>query len=240
MLRKSATSNGNDGSPSAEKQGAKARIDTMNMNYRNASQSTEAVLPDSAPLHPKQDDTDLVKASQHGDQIAFALLVQRHQRRVFAISVRLLQNPEEAKEATQEAFLAAWQGLPAFRGDALFSSWLYRIAYNCCMHVLEKRRRDLLLQEEIQAEQMRFTIGREQQALENIERHDQQDMLQKKLEQLPAKYSMILRLRYLQDRTYEEMSAILAMPIGTIKTHLFRAKRLLKEHLRAINFEGSL
>ena len=212
----------------------------MNTVQRHASQSTEDVLPDVAPSHLKQDDTDGVKASQHGDQIAFALLVQRHQHRVFALSVRLLQDPEEANEATQEAFLAAWQGLPAFRGDALFSSWLYRIAYHCCVRVLDLRKRELLLLEGMQAEQTRSEMGTEQQAMENIERHDQQVMLQKNLEHLPAKYRMVLRLRYLQDRTYEEIAEILAMPIGTIKTHLFRAKRLLKERLVALHLESTV
>ena len=76
--------------------------------------------------------------------------------------------------------------------------------------------------------------------MENIERHDQQDMLQKNLEHLPANYRIVLRLRYLQDRTYEEMADILAMPIGTIKTHLFRAKRLLKERLIALHLESTV
>ena len=208
----------------------------MNTDQRYASQSTE----DGVPSHLRQDDTDVVKASQHGDQIAFALLVQRHQHRVFALSVRMLQDPEEANEATQEAFLAAWQGLPAFRGDALFSSWLYRITYHCCVRVLDLRKREHLLQEVMQAEQTRSEMGKEQQAMQNIERHDQQDMLQKNLEHLPAKYRMVLRLRYLQDRTYEEMADILAMPIGTIKTHLFRAKRLLKERLIALHLESTV
>ncbi len=146
----------------------------MNTDQRQASQRTQDVLPDGVPSHLKQDDTDLVKASQHGDQIAFALLVQRHQHRVFAMSVGMLQDAEEANEATQEAFLAAWQGLPAFRGDALFSSWLYRIAYHCCMRVLDLRKREHLLQGRMQAEQMRSAMGKEQQAMENIERHDQQ------------------------------------------------------------------
>ncbi len=208
----------------------------MNTDRRHASQSTE----DSVPSHLKQDETDVVKASQHGDQMAFALLVQRHQHRVFALSVRMLQDPEEANEATQEAFLAAWQGLPAFRGDALFSSWLYRIAYHCCVRVLDLRKREHLLQEGMQAEQTRSEMGTEQQAMENIERHDQQVRLQKNLEHLPAKYRMVLRLRYLQDRTYEEMADILAMPIGTIKTHLFRAKRLLKERSVALPLESTV
>ncbi len=64
-------------------------------------------------------------------------------------------------------------------------------------------------------------------------------MLQKNLEHLPPKYRIVLRLRYLQDRTYEEMADILAMPIGTIKIHLFRAKRLLKERLRALQLEST-
>jgi RNA polymerase sigma-70 factor (ECF subfamily) len=92
----------------------------------------------------------------------------------------------------------------------------------------------------MQAEQTRSEMGTEQQAMENIERHDQQVMLQKNLEHLPAKYRMVLRLRYLQERTYEEIAEILAMPIGTIKTHLFRAKRLLKERLVALHLESTV
>ena len=71
-----------------------------------------------------QDDTELVVASKAGDQDAFAQLVQRHQRRVFNLVFRMLQQYEEANEVTQETFLAAWQGLPSFRGDARFSTWL--------------------------------------------------------------------------------------------------------------------
>jgi len=197
------------------------------------------MLSHSLPFQAEQNETQLVKASQHGDQQAFALLVQHHQQRVFALSMRLLQNPEEANEATQEAFLAAWQGLPGFRGDALFSSWLYRIAYHCCLHMLDLRKREYLLQEAMQAEHARSEMDMEQQAMENIERHDQQVLLQNTLEQLPVKYRIVLRLRYLQDRTYEEMADILALPLGTIKTSLFRAKRLLKERLGMRHVEST-
>ena len=212
----------------------------MNTEQRDTLQSSENIPPRGIPLHTEQNDAQLVKASQRGDQQAFALLVQRHQQRVFALSMRLLQDPEEANEATQEAFLAAWQGLSGFRGDALFSSWLYRIAYNCCMHVIDLRKREQLLQEAMQMEQMRSGIGMEQQAMENLERHEQQVVLQENLEQLPTKYRIVLRLRYLQDRTYEEMADILAMPLGTIKTSLFRAKRLLKERMLTRQLESTM
>lgn len=75
--------------------------------------------------------------------------------------------------------------------------------------------------------------------MENIERHEQQILLQNGFEQLPATYRLVLHLRYLQDRTYEEMADFLAMPLGTIKTSLFRAKRLLKERLGVWHSESS-
>ena len=84
----------------------------------------EISLPGVVSWQAVQDDTQLVKASQQGDQDAFALLVQRHQRRVFNMSLHMLQDYEEASEITQEAFLAAWQGLPSFRGEACFATWL--------------------------------------------------------------------------------------------------------------------
>ena len=212
----------------------------MNTEQRDALRDSKNMLPHGLPISTEYNDTHLVQASQHGDQHAFALLVQRHQQRVFAVSMRLLQDSEEANEATQETFLAAWQGLPKFRGDALFSSWLYRIAYNCCLRVLDLRTREHLLLEAIQMEQAHSEIEMEQQAMENIERHDQQVSLQKNLEQLPVKYRVVLHLRYLQDRTYEEIADMLAMPLGTIKTSLFRAKRLLKERLVARQFERTI
>jgi DNA-directed RNA polymerase specialized sigma24 family protein len=114
----------------------------------------------------EQDDAQFVKASQQGDQEAFAFLVQRHQRRIFNLSLGMLQDEEDASEATQETFLAAWQRLPPFRGEACFATWLYRI---------------------------------------------------------------VLILRHLHEQTYEEIAEILAIPVGTVKTHLFRARNLLKE-----------
>ena len=104
--------------------------------------SPEISLPDVISSQSEQDDTQLVTASQQGDQDAFASLVQRHQRRVFTMVLRMLQDYEEASEITQEAFLAAWMGLPSFRGEARFATWLYRIAYNCALKQLERRKRE--------------------------------------------------------------------------------------------------
>jgi RNA polymerase sigma-70 factor, ECF subfamily len=200
-------------------------------------QSLGMIIPNVATSSIDRDDAELVVASKSGDQDAFALLVQRHQRRVFNLVFRMLQQYEEASEITQETFLAAWQGLPAFRGDALFSTWLYRIAYNCCMKQLEQRKRDRALQTAMQAEHVLQRHDADERARVELEVHNLQDLIREHLSMLPAKYRIVLVLRHLQDMTYEEMAEILTMPIGTIKTHLFRARNLLKERLEAFEQE---
>jgi RNA polymerase sigma-70 factor (ECF subfamily) len=183
----------------------------------------------------EQDDLQLIAASKGGDQDAFAQLVQRYQRRVFNLVYRMLQQYEEANETTQETFLAAWQGLPAFRGDARFATWLYRIAYNCSLKQLEQRKRDKALQVALEAEQDNAKLTDTE-----MDVRDRQALVREHLSHLPAKYRIVLILRHLQDMTYEEMAEILTMPIGTIKTHLFRARNLLKERLQALDRESNM
>jgi len=185
----------------------------------------------------EQDDVELVAASKSGNQDAFAQLVQRHQHRVFNLVYRMLQDYDEANEVTQETFLAAWQGLPSFRGDARFSTWLYRITYNCCLKQLEQHKRDKALQTAMQAEQILEDADSETRADTDIDAHERQTLVREQLSTLPTKYRLVLVLRHLQEKTYEEMAEILAMPIGTIKTHLFRARNLLKERLQAFEQE---
>jgi len=198
-----------------------------------ASQSLGLSIPGIvSPV--EHDDLQLISASKNGDQDAFSLLVQRYQRRVFNLVFRMLQNYEEANEVTQEAFLAAWQGLPSFRGEARFSTWLYRIAYNCALKQLETRKRDKALHTALQAEQSLESEGEDPKSA-HLETLDNQKMIQEQLSQLPPKYRIVLILRHLQDMTYEEMAEVLTIPVGTIKTHLFRARNLLKERLQAFD-----
>jgi RNA polymerase sigma-70 factor (ECF subfamily) len=201
-------------------------IQSLGMSFSNAVSSVT-----------EQDEMQLVAASKRGDQDAFAQLVQQHQRRVFNLVFRMLQQYEEASEVTQETFLAAWQGLPAFRGDARFSTWLYRIAYNCALKQLEQRKREKALQVCMQAEEVIAGTSQEQCLDAELEAHARQALVQEYLANLPAKYRIVLVLRHLQDMTYEEMAEILTMPIGTIKTHLFRARNLLKERLETFEHE---
>ena len=195
----------------------------MNEDLVQRSQHLEGMLSGIVPSHTEQDDDQLVKASQQGDQEAFALLVQRHQRHVFHLNWLMLQEKDDAGESTREAFVAAWQGLPSFRGETRFSTWLYRIAYHCCLRQLERRRWEQALQTVLLG-----GGGDEPLAREARER---QAIVCESLEQLPVTSRLIVFLRYREQMTYEEIASTLTLSIGTIKTHLFQARNILKERL---------
>jgi RNA polymerase sigma-70 factor (ECF subfamily) len=193
--------------------------------------SRERACPDLVPEPSEQDDAQLVRASQQGDQDAFALLVRRHKRGIFNLSLGLLQDEHDASESTHEAFVATWQGLSSFRDEARFSTWLYRIAYQCCLRQLGRRKREHARHSAEQAEQTLGGMITEKQDAETTRRHDTQTLVHEQLEHLPLTYRTVLILRHLHNQTYEEIASIISMPLGTVKTRLFRARMLLKERL---------
>ncbi|MFL5693222.1 MAG: RNA polymerase sigma factor [Ktedonobacteraceae bacterium] len=212
----------------------------MSEHFLRPTHSLGIPVSNAVPSTIEQDEAQLVAASKQGNQDAFAQLVQQHQRRVFNLVFRMLQEYEEANEVTQETFLAAWQGLPSFRGDARFSTWLYRIAYNCALKQLEQRRRDQALQVDLRAEYVVADRDQEERVDAELEAHARQTAVHEQLSMLPAKYRIVLVLRHLQEKTYEEMAEILTLPVGTIKTHLFRARNLLKERLETFDRERNI
>lgn len=179
------------------------------------------------------EESALIGRARVGDQDAFSVLVRLHQRQVYNLALRMLRDPEEASEATQEVFLSAWQGLRHFREEARFSTWLYRIAYRHCLKVAESRRRDDATRAELAAEASRAqrpesvmttTLARDAEA-------QVREAVRAEIALLPPKYRAALILRHIQELSYEEIADVMRAPIGTVKTHLFRARALLKERL---------
>jgi RNA polymerase sigma-70 factor (ECF subfamily) len=179
------------------------------------------------------EETALISRARAGDQDAFSVLVRLHQRQVYNLALRMLRDPEEASEATQEVFLSAWQGLRHFREEARFATWLYRIAYRHCLKVAESRRRETAVRAELAAEVSRAhrpesvmttTLARDAEA-------QVREAVRAEIALLPPKYRAALILRHIQDLSYEEIADVMRAPIGTVKTHLFRARALLKERL---------
>lgn len=191
-------------------------------------------LPVRSPAQTEE--LALVARSRAGDQDAFGVLVRLHQRQVYSLALHMLRNPEEASEAAQEVFLAAWQGLHTFRGDARFSTWLHRITYNHCLRVVEQRRRDAVARTELTTE---YALDHDPAtALSAIHARDAERQMRERVRgeiaNLPAKYRAVLVLRHLQELSYEEMAEVMRVPIGTVKTQLFRARSMLKDRLEGL------
>lgn len=178
-------------------------------------------------------DEELVALAESGDPVAFGVLVSRHKRMVFNIAWRMLRNRQDAEDAAQEAFLRAFRSLSTFRGQARFSSWLYRIATNVCLSALQSpcANRAFLDLEETPASEA-LDVADSGPGPQEIA--DRQDLSQRVLElvgALPPKYRAVLTLYYLREQSYEEVADILGVPLGTVKTHLYRAKGLLRERI---------
>ncbi len=175
------------------------------------------------------DDEGLVRRAQQGDQAAFAGLVARHQRYVYNLAYRLLRDAQQAEDLTQEAFLRAWRGLGNFRGQARFTTWLYRIVTNLCYTHLKNLRRELVADDDLET----LAMPSAQEPPAAIEAAEQRAFLHRQIAALPAKYRLVITLFYLQELSYQEIAQVLDLPLGTVKTHLFRARERLQQQLQA-------
>jgi RNA polymerase sigma-70 factor (ECF subfamily) len=176
----------------------------------------------------KVGDAELVGRACEGDEAAFEQLVLRHQRYVFNLAYRVLGDYAEAEDMTQEAFVRVWRGLSGFRGQAQFTTWLYRIVHNLCLNRLPGLRRELL-----QAKPLEEVVADPSPSPTDLfDTRERLAFLHAQLDRLPEKYRLVLTLRYLQHLSYAEVAAALDMPMGTVKTHIHRARRLLRERLR--------
>ena len=173
----------------------------------------------------------LIQRAQKGDQEAFALLVTEHQRYVFNLAVRVLKNEEEALDVAQETFVRAWTALPNFRGQSQFRTWLYRIVTNLCYNRLPNLRRTLNeLGDDVIADVPETDLAFDNPA-HGLESRELRSHLHQAIDHLDENYRLLISLRYQNELSYEEMATMLNLPLGTVKTGLFRAKEQLRRAL---------
>ncbi len=180
----------------------------------------------------KIDEKGLVRRAQHGDTDAFAVLVSEHQQFVYNLALRALDDAHEAEDAAQDAFVRAWMALPNFRGQAQFRTWLFRIVTNVCYNRAPRLRRELsaIGDEEVTELPDETPFGADP-AL-GVEDAQRRAFLHRQIGSLPENYKVLVTLRYQQELSYEEIASVLSLPLGTVKTGLFRAKAQLREALR--------
>jgi len=176
---------------------------------------------------------ELVKRCQEGDQVAFGEMLSITQNSVFNIAYRVLGDREDAQDAAQEAYLRLWQGLPAFRSESKFSTWLYRVVLNTCLNRKRQLRRQLQVVESDMILESIQEPGPEplRQALES----ELSGRIWKAVESLDIKYRLVITLFYQEELSYSEIAELLTLPIGTVKAHLNRARVALARLLPEMN-----
>ncbi len=177
------------------------------------------------------DEKDLIRRAARGDAEAFRGLVEAYQTAAYRLAARMC-GPDGAEDVTQEAFLAAWRGLPQFRGDCRFSTWLYRLVSNAAIDYLrrEKRHRDTGDVDELELPDGGLTPQ------ELAERSDTGAAVRRALNRLTPEHRQVLLLRYMQELDYGEIAAALDVSEGTVKSRINRAKAKLRELLGGGNF----
>lgn len=176
------------------------------------------------------DDRRLIGESLKGRQAAYTELVKRHQDRLFNTVLRLLDNAEDAQDVVQEAFFSAYQSLGSFKGDALFFTWLYRIAVNAAISM--KRRKKVWVSLDIgsQNELAMEPVDRsaECQPGDSLERQEEEEVLQSALNRMSPEHRSVIVLKDIEDMRYEDIAEILQVPVGTVRSRLHRARLELR------------
>ena len=184
-------------------------------------------------------DQQLVVRAQQGDKRAYELLVLKYQRKLSRLLSRLVRDPAEVEDVTQEAFIKAYRALPSFRGDSAFYTWLYRIAINTAKNYLVAMGR-----------RAPTSTGFDHEEAENFEDADQlrdantpEGELQGKeiaaavnraMDALPEDLRTAITLREIEGLSYEEIASVMNCPIGTVRSRIFRAREAIAAELRPL------
>jgi RNA polymerase sigma-70 factor (ECF subfamily) len=186
------------------------------------------------------DDLTLVKRVRSGDQRAFKLLVERYQRKVYAVALGMLKDKEEAMDVSQEAFVKVYKYLDHFKGDASFYTWLYRITVNICIDIIRKRAgaggEAVEFDETMPMDVSEANIGALGSRLgtnpqKSALRRELAEKIQEALAAVPEKHRAILLLREIEGMSYEDLSRTLDIPKGTVMSRLFHARAKVQKIL---------
>ncbi|MGE7763445.1 RNA polymerase sigma factor SigW [Peribacillus sp. NPDC097895] len=171
-----------------------------------------------------------------GDHNAFGEIVEIYKDKVFQICFRMLGNRQEAEDLAQEAFVRAFVNIRSFNIQMKFSTWLYRIATNLCIDRLRKKKPDYYLDADVAGtdglnlySQIASDMAKPEEEVESLEL---QETIQAEIMKLPEKYRSVIVLKYIEELSLKEISEILDLPVGTVKTRIHRGREALRKQLR--------
>jgi RNA polymerase sigma-70 factor (ECF subfamily) len=190
-------------------------------------------------MSDREIDHQLVLRAQRGDKLAFELLVNKYERKLQRLLSRLVRDPAEVEDVTQEAFIKAYRALPTFRGESAFYTWLYRIGINTAKNYLTAQGRKGPATVDIDPEDAESASENE---LARDSSTPEQEMMSRQvaetvnaaMEGLPEELRSAIMLREIEGMSYEEIAAIMNCPIGTVRSRIFRARETIAEQLRPL------
>lgn len=184
------------------------------------------------------DEKEIIDKILKGDLESYSLLIKEYENNIYSLCLSILKNVDDALDLTQEAFLIAFENIKNFKGESKFSTWLYRIAYNLCINFKKKRGEVFNLDNN---EEMSIEIEDKTSSLwEEIEKEERIKIINEGLKRIKDSDRLIIELRDIKGLSYEEISKILSLPMGTIKSRLFRARENLKKVVEDIMKKGDI
>ncbi|MCL2184647.1 MAG: sigma-70 family RNA polymerase sigma factor [Treponema sp.] len=192
-------------------------------------EKTEIVFQKEGKGEADFNDRLIVSQIAAGQKDLFRLLVRRHEKAVYGMGMSFFRNHEDASDFTQEVFLKVFRSLSRFEGRSRFSTWLYKIAYNTALNEVNRKKEYQSLAEEDTEKLVNNNDTPERTVLRNAA----STAVRAAIEELPERFRICIDLFFFYDRSYQEIEAITGIPVNTIKSHVFRAKILLKEKLES-------
>ncbi|MCB0508451.1 MAG: sigma-70 family RNA polymerase sigma factor [Chitinophagales bacterium] len=177
-------------------------------------------------------DDELLEAAKKGDQKAYSALMEKYQKSIYHIILKIVRNSEDAEDLTIETFAKAFDKIEQYSPQFAFSTWLYKIASNTCIDFLRKKSIDKIsLDEENKTIEDNINFSTENTPETDLIKLQRKDALQEIVQSMSPTFSQVITLRYFKEYSYEEMSEALHIPVTTIKVQLHRAKKNLLEIL---------
>jgi RNA polymerase sigma-70 factor (ECF subfamily) len=193
------------------------------------------------PQTPK--DSELVAAAKAGDQDAFGHLVERHEAKIFGLCLKMLGNPEDAEDVLQEVFIKAFEALPGFRGEARFSTWLYRIAHNACLMRIRKKKLDTVsLDRPLEVEEgqiQRDVTDWSTDPRTDVMSEELSSVLTRHINELNPDNRIVFVLRDIHGLSTDDTASVLGLSVPAVKSRLHRARLYLRERLSDYMGEGT-
>jgi RNA polymerase sigma-70 factor, ECF subfamily len=200
-------------------------------------------MQDPSAASPALSDLSLVRCAQSGDAQAFGRLVLKYRSKIVELALRYTRNPADAEDAAQETFIKAYRALRHFRCDSAFYTWLYRIASNCARNILKARRRDLL-SNAIDFSDFR-NAARHPMRLRELATPEElaltadiRGMVNSALGGLSEEHRIAITLREIDGLSYQQIASAMSIPVGTVRSRVFRARDFIDNRLRRVHDGG--